>query len=65
MPGQPGNLSSDPMGGSGIYTQFNWSGPNGYLGVVQNPPAFNATLLSAGTYQVIVTDDQDVRERLL
>ncbi|MCB0525262.1 MAG: HYR domain-containing protein, partial [Saprospiraceae bacterium] len=54
----PVNLSSDPMGGSGIYTQFNWSGPNGYLGVVQNPPAFNATLLSAGTYQVIVTDDQ-------
>ncbi len=50
-------LSSTPAGGSGSYTQFSWTGPNNYTAASQNPAGFPSTMLSAGTYQVTVTDN--------
>ncbi|MEO6760084.1 MAG: hypothetical protein ABIO24_11575, partial [Saprospiraceae bacterium] len=49
-------LGSTPAGGSGTYTNFQWSGPNGYTATVQNPPAFPVTPAVTGTYSVTVTD---------
>ncbi|HMX39189.1 MAG TPA: hypothetical protein PKD78_02635, partial [Saprospiraceae bacterium] len=49
-------LTSQPAGGSGTYTAYSWTGPNGYTASVQNPAAFVATALSAGSYLVTVTD---------
>ncbi len=51
------NLSSTPSGGSGNYTQFSWAGPNNYTASAQNPAGFSASLASAGTYTVTVTDN--------
>ena len=54
----PINLTSTPSGGSGVYASFAWSGPNGYVATVQNPPSFAATSNAAGAYIVTVTDSQ-------
>jgi len=51
------NLSVTPSGGTGTYTGFVWTGPAPYSANVQNPPGFAATLASAGTYRVTVTDN--------
>jgi hypothetical protein len=50
-------LTATPSGGSGMYAQYNWAGPNNFSANVQNPPGFSATLAAAGTYSVTVTDD--------
>jgi hypothetical protein len=51
------NLGSTPSGGSGIYTQYTWAGPNNYTASTQNPAGFSAILASAGTYTVTITDN--------
>ena len=50
-------LTSTPAGGSGIYTQYSWTGPNNYGASGQNPAGFPATVAAAGMYQVTVTDN--------
>jgi gliding motility-associated-like protein len=45
-----GSITSTPSGGTGTYT-YNWTGPNGFNSTEQNPAG-----LSAGTYCVVVTD---------
>lgn len=52
------NLTSAPSGGSGTYSSFKWAGPNGFSQMVQNPPGFAASALSAGVYTVSVTDNR-------
>ncbi|HFA48561.1 MAG TPA: T9SS type B sorting domain-containing protein, partial [Bacteroidetes bacterium] len=49
-------LSASPNGGSGNFT-FEWSGPNGFASVEQNPTVPNAGSNDAGTYIVTVTDE--------
>ncbi|MCC6411066.1 MAG: HYR domain-containing protein, partial [Saprospiraceae bacterium] len=49
-------LTSTPSGGSGVYTTFQWSGPNGYGSIVEDPAGFPASLANAGVYNVSVTD---------
>ncbi|SMO45134.1 gliding motility-associated C-terminal domain-containing protein, partial [Saccharicrinis carchari] len=51
------NLTSSPAGGSGTYTAFNWTGPNGFTSSTQNPTVANATLAASGDYTVTVTDN--------
>ncbi|SMO45174.1 hypothetical protein SAMN06265379_101881, partial [Saccharicrinis carchari] len=51
------NLTSSPAGGSGTYTAFNWTGPNGFTASTQNPTVANATLAASGDYTVTVTDN--------
>lgn len=50
-------LTSTPAGGSGTYTGFQWSGPNGFSANVEDPAGFSATMAAAGTYSVTVTDN--------
>jgi len=50
-------LSSTPSGGSGIYTQYSWAGPNNFGSASKDPAPFPATLLAGGTYTVTVTDN--------
>lgn len=54
-------LSSTPSGGTGVYTQYQWAGPNGYAAATRNPAGFVATGLSAGVYTVTVTDNANCR----
>ncbi|MDX2136445.1 MAG: T9SS type A sorting domain-containing protein [Saprospiraceae bacterium] len=51
-------LTCAPTGGSGVYTQFLWSGPNGYSSADQNPAPFTRTTATEGNYTVSVTDNQ-------
>lgn len=51
------NVTVNPSGGTGTFTGFNWTGPNGFASILQSPTAFAAGLASAGTYRVTVTDD--------
>jgi Zn-dependent metalloprotease len=37
-------------------TQFNWSGPNGFISTAQNPIITNATTNNNGSYVCIITD---------
>lgn len=55
--GTPIQLTSMPMGGSGIYTTFSWAGPNSYTSNAQNPASIPANLSASGTYTVTVTDN--------
>ncbi|MFN0015997.1 MAG: HYR domain-containing protein [Saprospiraceae bacterium] len=50
-------LGSTPFGGSGVYPNYVWAGPNMYASMSQNPPSFSATLVASGTYTVTVTDN--------
>ncbi len=56
----PGNgtiqLTAAANGGSGSYTSYEWTGPNGYTSTDQNPTIINATVANAGIYTVKVTD---------
>ncbi|HTA63734.1 MAG TPA: PKD domain-containing protein, partial [Bacteroidia bacterium] len=38
------------------YTNYVWSGPNGFTSPVQNPTKVNVTAAAAGTYSLLVTD---------
>ena len=51
-------LSSTPSAGSGIYSLFQWTGPDFYVASVEDPVPFSTTTASAGIYQVIVTDSK-------
>ncbi|MCC6462976.1 MAG: HYR domain-containing protein [Saprospiraceae bacterium] len=51
-------LSSSPTGGSGVFSLFNWTGPDNYVATVEDPAAFSTTSASIGIYQVKVTDSQ-------
>ncbi|WP_143524998.1 gliding motility-associated C-terminal domain-containing protein [Labilibacter marinus] len=55
--GSPLNLSSTPAGGSGIYTGYSWTGPNGFTANTQNAVIATAALVNSGDYFVAVTDD--------
>ena len=50
------NLTATPNGGSGNYT-YQWSGPSGFTSTDQNPVIPNAGSASAGTYTVVITDE--------
>ena len=50
------NLTATPSGGSGVYT-YQWSGPSGFVSTDQNPIVPNVSTASAGTYTVILTDE--------
>lgn len=50
-------LTSTPSGGSGVYSMFQWSGPNNYSASEEDPAAFAASLSAGGLYTVIVTDN--------
>ena len=53
------NLMSTPSGGSGVYSTFAWTkSGGGYTANQEDPPGFPATLATAGTYQVLVTDNK-------
>lgn len=45
------NLNTDTVLGA----TYNWTGPNGFIGLVQNPSITNITPAEAGTYSVIIT----------
>jgi len=49
-------LNAVATGGSGSYTSYEWTGPNGYTSKDQNPSIVNATVANAGIYTVKVTD---------
>jgi len=51
-------LTSTPSGGSGVFSQFKWSGPNAYAATQEDPAAFVATAAAAGAYTVTVTDNK-------
>ncbi|MCK6498216.1 MAG: Ig-like domain-containing protein [Nitrospira sp.] len=48
-------LSSSPTGGTGVYVNFDWSGP-GFSSNVQNPGSVSPPSLGANDYTVTVTD---------
>ncbi len=52
------DLKSNPTGGSGNYSAFNWTGPNGFGSFLENPTPFPVNLVNQGTYHVTVTDNQ-------
>ena len=52
------DLQSNPTGGSGVYSSFNWTGPNSFSSSLEDPTPFPVTVANAGTYQVTVTDNQ-------
>ena len=51
-------VSSTPSGGSGIYTNFQWTGPDFFGAFVEDPAPFTATVASGGIYTVKVTDSK-------
>ncbi|MFN7832568.1 MAG: SdrD B-like domain-containing protein, partial [Bacteroidota bacterium] len=50
-------LTSIPSSGTGTYTSFNWTGPNGFTSSLQDPLPITATASVAGAYSVTVTDN--------
>ena len=50
-------LNATPAGGSGVYTGFQWSGPNNFTASVEDPVNFPATMAASGIYTVTVTDN--------
>jgi len=51
------NLVANPSGGSGIYSNFSWIGPNNFVANSQNPIINAATAVNSGVYTVFVTDN--------
>lgn len=51
------NLNSSPVGGSGVYTTFAWTGPNSFMSSLEDPLSFPAAPAVVGTYTVTVTDN--------
>ncbi len=54
--GQDLQLMAEPMGGLDPYS-FDWTGPNSFISTEQNPVIAGATPTAAGTYVVIVSDE--------
>lgn len=50
-------MLTTPSGGSGTYTNYAWSGPNGFNSTQQNPTITSATTDATGTYTITVTDN--------
>lgn len=50
-------LGCTPSGGSGVYVQFEWTGPDDYTAGIQHPPLFPVTPAAMGVYTVTVTDN--------
>ena len=49
------NLFATGLGGTAPYT-YNWSGPNGWSSIIQNPTINSTSSLNAGVYTVVITD---------
>jgi len=54
--GSSTSLSSSPVGGSGVYTSFAWSGPDGFSSSLQNPGSVTPKRPGAHTFTLTVTD---------
>ncbi|MDO8972103.1 MAG: HYR domain-containing protein, partial [Saprospiraceae bacterium] len=52
------DLKANPTGGSGNYSTFSWTGPNGFSSAIENPTPFPVGVVNQGTYHVTVTDNQ-------
>lgn len=59
----PTASSNSPLCESGVITlnasggtSYSWSGPQGFVSLLQNPFIYNATQANSGTYSVTVTD---------
>ncbi|MEY4203433.1 MAG: hypothetical protein RL013_1136, partial [Bacteroidota bacterium] len=50
-------LTSIPSSGTGTYTSFKWTGPNGFTSSLQDPLPISVTSSVAGAYTVTVTDN--------
>ena len=50
-------LSATVTGGSGVYSSYQWSGPDGFSSTEKNPSIPNATPLKTGTYTIKVIDN--------
>lgn len=50
------DLTCAPTGGGGVYTDFSWTGPQGFTSDQQNPGLIKAPLAGFLTYTVTVTD---------
>ena len=50
-------LSTTVTGGSGVYSNYQWSGPDGFNSTEKNPSIPNVTQLKTGTYSVKVIDN--------
>jgi hypothetical protein len=49
-------LNSGVVGGSGVYTDFEWTGPSGFTASTQNTSRTNVTGAHAGVYSFTATD---------
>ncbi len=54
--GETVTLSSAPTGGTGIYLSYNWTGPNGWTFVGQNPGVVQPPILGVNTYTLTIVD---------
>jgi len=53
------NLSAIVSGGSGVYKNYNWTGPNNFTSTINNPSINNADTLFSGIYSVTVVDSKN------
>ncbi len=51
-------LTSMPSGGSGVFSGFQWSGPDGFSSGIEDPASFTGTPANSGVYTVKVTDNK-------
>jgi hypothetical protein len=51
------DLITTTTSGSGVYSQYAWTGPNNFNSTLANPTPFPAVLNSTGIYRVTVTDN--------
>ena len=58
------NLIANPTGGSGVYTNYNWTGPNNFTSTEQNPTIPSALVNASGDYTVFVTDNANFTSSL-
>ncbi|MGB7062458.1 MAG: T9SS type A sorting domain-containing protein [Candidatus Zixiibacteriota bacterium] len=59
--GSDATFTDNTTGGTPEYT-WAWTGPNGFTATTQSITINNAQLVNAGTYQVIVTDANDLKD---